>query len=75
MAPVGLFPERRYSRLDLGHAGAGLVAGGLGRRRELPEAALGRTQGAFQPLVRALQGDEDADAVLGHGEMSGKLEG
>jgi hypothetical protein len=64
---LGAAPDRQgMERLrDLSHAGGRLGPGGLGGAGQLPEAAFGGREGAFEPLVGAFEGDEDGDA-LGH---------
>ena len=64
--PSQLIAERRRSRLELRHPLRSLRARGLRGRRHLVERALGRRNRAFETLIRALQGDEEGDAV-GHG--------
>jgi len=34
---------------------------------ELTQALLGRCQGGFEPVMTAFEGDENGDAVVGHG--------
>ncbi|NKA67659.1 AI-2E family transporter [Ralstonia solanacearum] len=52
--------------LDLRDARCGPVACGLGRCSQFAEAALGRCDGAFEPLVGAIERDEDGDALVCH---------
>ena len=51
-----------HSGLDLGHSGSCFIACSLGAGTEPAKTALGRSDSAFKPFVRAFKRDEDGNA-------------
>ncbi|AST87209.1 hypothetical protein CJO75_12795 [Ralstonia solanacearum] len=58
--------DDRDARLHLCEAGCGLLACGLRGCDQFTEATLGGCDGAFEPLVRTVERDKDADTVIAH---------